>query len=108
MFTGIVQAVGEVVGRESRGGDVRLRVRTGKLDLRGIGQGDSIATSGVCLTAVELPGDGFAADVSVETLQRTTLGEAAIGQPLNLERSLTPASQLGGHIVSGHVDGVGH
>jgi riboflavin synthase len=107
MFTGIIQAVGEITAREPRGGDARVRIRTGKLDLDGIGLGDSIATGGVCLTVVDLPGNGFEADVSLETLQRTTLGAAAAGQAVNLERSLMPASQLGGHIVSGHVDGVG-
>jgi len=107
MFTGIIQAIGEVAALESSGGDLRLRVRTGKLDLSDVRPGDSICTSGVCLTAIELPGDGFWADVSVETLQHTTLGDLGIGSRVNLEKSLTPVSRLGGHIVSGHVDGVG-
>ncbi len=107
MFTGIVQAVGEVAGMQPSGGDLRLRVRTGKLDLADVALGDSICTSGVCLTVIELPGDGFWADVSVETLDHTTLGALTIGSPVNLEKSLTPVSRLGGHIVSGHVDGVG-
>jgi riboflavin synthase len=107
MFTGIIQAVGTIAGLESRGGDVRLRLRTGKLDLTDVRLGDSIAVNGVCLTAVELPGDGFAADVSRETLSLTTLGDLVPGSRVNLEKALTLASRLGGHLVSGHVDGVG-
>lgn len=107
MFTGIIQAVGEVAGLEPRGGDLRLRVRTGKLDLTDVALGDSIAVNGVCLTAVELPGDGFAADVSRETLSLTSLGQLRPGSPVNLEKALTLATRLGGHLVSGHVDGLG-
>ena len=107
MFTGIIQAVGELAELEPRGGDVRLRVRTGKLPLEDVALGASIATNGVCLTVVALPGDGFWADVSVETLDFTTLGGLRVGAPVNLEKALTPESRLGGHIVSGHVDGVG-
>ena len=107
MFTGIITAVGTIATIQPRGGDVRLRVATGKLDLSDVQLGDSIAVSGVCLTAVELPGDGFWADASRETLERTTLGEAAPGIKVNLEKALTPTTRLGGHLVSGHVDGVG-
>jgi riboflavin synthase len=107
MFTGIVQAVGSIAGTESRGGDVRLHIRTGKLELAGVALGDSIAVNGVCLTAVELTGDGFTADVSRETLSLTTLGELGPGSPVNLEKALTLATPLGGHLVSGHVDGIG-
>jgi len=107
MFTGIIQAVGEIAALEPRGGDVRLRVRTGKLDLADVRLGDSIAVNGVCLTAVELPGDGFWADVSGETLAHTTLGSFRTGRHVNLEKALTPTTRLGGHLVSGHVDGVG-
>lgn len=107
MFTGIVQAVGEVVALEARGGDSRLRVRTGKLPLDDVNPGDSISTNGVCLTVVDLPGDGYWADVSIETLTYTTLGDLAPGASVNLEKALTPMTRLGGHIVSGHVDGVG-
>ncbi|EED35019.1 riboflavin synthase, alpha subunit [Luminiphilus syltensis NOR5-1B] len=107
MFTGIIEAVGEIAAMEPRGGDLRLRIRTGKLDLSDVQLGDSICTSGTCLTVTELPGDGYWADVSVETLNFTTLGDKKPGNRVNLERSLTPASRLGGHIVSGHVDGVG-
>ncbi|MAT94512.1 MAG: riboflavin synthase [Halioglobus sp.] len=107
MFTGIIQAVGTIAERQARGGDVRLHVATGKLPLDDVALGDSICTNGVCLTVVDLPGDGFWADVSVETLDFTTLGALPPGASVNLEKALTPASRLGGHIVSGHVDGVG-
>ena len=107
MFTGIITAVGTIAALQPRGGDVRLRIATGKLDLSDVQLGDSIAVSGVCLTAVELPGDGFWADASRETLERTLLGEAAPGMKVNLEKALTPTTRLGGHLVSGHVDGIG-
>ena len=107
MFTGIIQAVGEVAALQPSGGDVRLRVKTGGLSLDDVALGDSICTNGVCLTVIELPGDGFWADVSVETLNFTTLGKLKPGSRINLEKAMTPASRLGGHIVSGHVDGVG-
>ncbi len=107
MFTGIIEAVGRVLAREDRRGDARLRVASGGLDLGDVRVGDSIAVNGVCLTAVELPGDGFWADVSAESLSRTTLGALRPGDPVNLEKALTPTSRLGGHLVAGHVDGVG-
>jgi riboflavin synthase len=107
MFTGIIQAVGEIRSLESRGGDVRLSLGTGKLDMTDVAHGDSIAVSGVCLTAVAIDGSGFAADVSRETLSLTTLGELKSGSRVNLEKALTLATPLGGHLVSGHVDGVG-
>ncbi|MBL3526990.1 MAG: riboflavin synthase [gamma proteobacterium endosymbiont of Lamellibrachia anaximandri] len=107
MFTGIIQSVGTLAGQESKGGDVRLYIHTGQLDLADVALGDSIATNGVCLTAVELPGDGFRADVSRETLSMTTLHNLKPGSPVNLEKALTLNSRLGGHLVSGHVDGVG-
>jgi riboflavin synthase len=107
MFTGIIQAVGTVVSMQPTGGDLRLRIETGQLSLDDVALGDSICTSGVCLTVIELPGDGYWADVSVETLDFTTLGALQPGSRVNLEKALTPASRLGGHIVSGHVDGVG-
>ncbi|MEH6589903.1 MAG: riboflavin synthase [Halioglobus sp.] len=107
MFTGIIQAVGEVVTLQPSGGDVRLRIRSGDLSLDDVALGDSICTSGVCLTVIELPGDGYWADVSVESLNFTTLGSLKPGSRVNLEKALTPESRLGGHIVSGHVDGVG-
>ena len=107
MFTGIIQAVGAIQAIEPKGGDVRMRINTGKLDLSDVAIGDSIATNGVCLTAIELPGDGYVADVSAETLSKTTLGRLKVGTPVNLEKALTPTARLGGHIVSGHVDAVG-
>jgi len=107
MFTGIIEAVGEVAALQQRSGDLRLRVASGKLDLSDVRLGDSIATNGVCLTVVELPGDGYWADVSAETLARTTLQHLRPGSRLNLEKALTPTTRLGGHLVSGHVDGVG-
>ena len=107
MFTGIIESVGTVVSIETHGGDVRLYVRSTEMDWSDVALGDSIATSGVCLTAVHLPGDGFMADVSIETLNLTTVGHWKTGSRVNLEKALTPRSRLGGHIVSGHVDGVG-
>ena len=106
MFTGIIQAVGRIVRLEPRGGDVRLVVDTAALDLSDAQMGDSIAVSGVCLTAVTLEPHGFSADVSNETLSLTTLGELKAGDPVNLEKALRLADRLGGHLVSGHVDGV--
>lgn len=107
MFTGIVEAVGTLIAMEPKGQDVSVRVRSGKLDLSDVKLGDSIATNGVCLTVVALPGDGYVADVSGETIQRAGFAHYKIGQTLNLERALTPTTRLGGHLVSGHVDGVG-
>lgn len=107
MFTGIIQAVGKLVASENRHGDKRLRIHTAGLDLSDVILGDSIATNGVCLTVVALPGDGFWADVSVETLDYTTLGALKNGSAVNLEKALRASDRLGGHIVSGHVDGVG-
>ncbi|MCD6060132.1 MAG: riboflavin synthase [Moraxellaceae bacterium] len=107
MFTGIIEAVGTIRAVEPKGGDVRLRIATGKLDLGDVKLGDSIATNGVCLTVVDLPGDGFVADVSTETLTRSTLEGLKAGTTVNLEKALQPQSRLGGHIVSGHVDGIG-
>lgn len=107
MFTGIVEAVGSIAGKETRGGDLRLAIDCGGLDLAGIRIGDSIAVNGACLTAVEIDGRGFAADVSLATLDTTSLGDLDIGSPVNLERALSLGDALGGHLVSGHVDGVG-
>ncbi|MEZ5493594.1 MAG: riboflavin synthase [Pseudomonadales bacterium] len=107
MFTGIIQAVGKLVASENHHGDKRLRIQTASLDLSDVILGDSIATNGVCLTVVELPGDGFWADVSIETLNHTTLGALKNGSRVNLEKALRANDRLGGHIVSGHVDGVG-
>lgn len=107
MFTGIVQDVGKVVSREARGGDERLLIAFDRLDSSGMDIGDSICVQGCCLTAVELDDRSFAADVSRETLSLTTLGELTPGSPVNLEPSLKAGDPLGGHLVSGHVDGVG-
>lgn len=107
MFTGIVQDVGRVVSREARGGDVRLLIAFSQLDPSGIRVGDSICVQGCCLTAVELRDRTFAADVSRETLSLTILGDLASGSPVNLEPSLKAGDPLGGHLVSGHVDGIG-
>ncbi len=107
MFTGIIQAVGRIAAIEKHGGDARLRIDTGTLDMSDVQLGDSIAVSGVCLTALECGANAFSADVSSETLTRTTLGSLRTGSRVNLEKALTPASRLGGHLVSGHVDGVG-
>jgi riboflavin synthase len=107
MFTGIIEAIGEVVALQPKNGDLRLRIKSHGLDLGDVRLGDSIATNGVCLTVVELPGDGYWADVSRETLDNTSLPLWKLGQRVNLEKALTPHTRLGGHIVSGHVDGVG-
>ncbi len=107
MFTGIIQAVGQVSRVEVRGGDMRLHLKTGALDLSEVKLGDSIATNGVCLTVVSLLGDGFVADVSNETLAYSTLSSLPVGASVNLETALTLNTPLGGHLVSGHVDGVG-
>jgi riboflavin synthase len=107
MFTGIIQAIGTIAALEPKGEDVRVRVQTDKLDLADVQLGDSIAVNGVCLTAVDLPGDGFWADVSGETLSRTTFAGLQKGSQANLEKALTPTTRLGGHLVSGHVDGIG-
>ena len=107
MFTGIIQAVGSIRAIEDRGGDKRLQVSTGTFDLDDVSLGDSIAVSGCCLTVVELDDDAFAADVSNETLSLTTLGDLPPGSLVNLEKSLRLADRLGGHLVSGHVDGIG-
>jgi riboflavin synthase len=107
MFTGIIQAVGEIRKLTPRGGDAQLVIATGNLDMGDVALGDSIAVNGVCLTAVACDANSFTADVSGETLSRTTLGDLATGSRVNLEKALTPTTRLGGHLVSGHVDGVG-
>jgi riboflavin synthase len=107
VFTGIVQDMGRIVALEPRAGDVRLRVAVERLPLDAVRSGDSIAVSGVCLTVVEHDAGGFAADVSNETLSLTTLGDLAPGSSVNLEPALRAGDPLGGHLVSGHVDGVG-
>lgn len=107
MFTGIIQSIGQIRTAEKRGLDIRFVVATGKLPIELIDVGDSISVNGVCLTAVELTVDSFAADVSNETLSCTTLKSYQEGMSVNLELALTPSTRMGGHIVSGHVDDVG-
>lgn len=108
MFTGIIQAIGHVSRVEPRGGDLRLFIETQQMDLDDVAIGDSIAVSGVCLTVVERDGAMFAADASNETLSLTTLGALRAGGAVNLEKALRLSDRLGGHLVSGHVDGVAH
>lgn len=107
MFTGLIQAVGQVAERQPSGGDLRLRIAVGALPMADVQLGESIAVSGVCLTVVEFDADAFVADISNETLSLTTLAELAVGAPVNLERALLPTTRLGGHLVAGHVDGLG-
>ena len=107
MFTGIVQAVGRIASRENRGSDARIAIDAGALDLADVALGDSIAVAGVCLTVVAIDGSRWIADVSAETLRLTTLGSLAVGDAVNLEKALRLADRLGGHLVSGHVDGLG-
>lgn len=107
MFTGIVAATGRVATMTAAGGDARIGIISDSLDMTDVALGDSIAVNGVCLTAVALSGNGFSADVSRETLSLTTLGALATGATVNLEKALRLADRLGGHLVSGHVDGVG-
>jgi riboflavin synthase len=107
MFTGIINAIGTIVHAQTRSGDVRMVVDVGQLDLADVAIGDSICVAGVCLTAIAIEGGKFSADVSVETLSCTTLGTLQTGDRVNLEKSLRLTDRLGGHLVSGHVDGVG-
>ncbi|WP_342316986.1 riboflavin synthase [Lysobacter sp. FW306-1B-D06B] len=107
MFTGIIEGVGRLAATEHRGGDVRLSVEVGTLPFDAVQLGESIAVNGVCLTVIEFDARGFAADASNETLALTTLGALAVGDAVNLERAMRPTDRLGGHLVSGHVDGVG-
>lgn len=107
MFTGIIQDIGTISAWQSHGADCRARIAVNTLPLGRLGIGDSIAVNGVCLTAIELDEKQFSVDISGETLSCTTLGGLRIGSPVNLETALTAGSALGGHMVSGHVDGVG-
>ena len=106
MFTGIIQAIGRIQSMEQKGGDVRLTLNTADLVLKDSDLGDSIAVNGVCLTAIGWTEHGFVADVSRETLEKTSLGFLRQGSPVNLEKALTLNTALGGHLVSGHVDGL--
>jgi riboflavin synthase len=107
MFTGIIEGVGAIASVEPRGGDMRLRIDTGTLPFNDVRLGESIAVNGVCLTVVAFDAYSFEADASNETLALTTLGRLAPGAAVNLERAMRPHDRLGGHLVSGHVDGVG-
>ena len=107
MFTGIIETVGDIRDITARGGDLRVVVGSGKLDMKAVALGDSIAVNGVCLTAVAFGTDSFTADVSAETVACTTVGNFVVGTPVNLEMAMLPTTRLGGHLVSGHVDGVG-
>jgi len=107
MFTGIIQAVGKIGQLEAFHNDARIYIHTANLGLKTVELGDSIAVNGVCLTVIELATDGFYADISNESLQKTTLGTLRVGSAVNLEKALTLQTPLGGHLVSGHVDGVG-
>ena len=107
MFTGIVSTMGTLKEKTTTGGDGRLRIECGDMNMQGSREGDSITVSGVCLTMIEPDESGFVADVSKETLELTTIGELKAGQPVNLELALALEDRLGGHMVSGHVDGMG-
>lgn len=107
MFTGIILDIGVIAELDPAGSDMRMQIKTDRLPLQKLSSGDSVAVNGVCLTVVSLPGDGFCADVSAETLRCTTLGSLRVGSRVNLETALTSATALGGHLVSGHVDGIG-
>ena len=107
MFTGIIEGVGRLAARESIGGDVRFTFAVGSLPFEDVRLGESIAVNGTCLTVIESDATSFKADASTETLAVTTLGRLPLGAALNLERAMRPTDRLGGHIVSGHVDGLG-
>lgn len=107
MFTGIITAVGEIKQLTPRDGDLLLTINTCDWDLTDVALGDSIAVSGVCLTVIKKLDKGFQADVSAETLTKTILGQARVGSAVNLEKALRLTDRLGGHLVSGHVDGIG-
>ncbi len=107
MFTGIIESIGNIEKIDQLSGDVKLTIQVGQLDMSDVALGDSIACNGVCLTAIKFNAHSYTADVSGETLRLTTLGDLAVGSPVNLEKALTPSTRLGGHLVSGHVDGIG-
>ncbi|MBF7690038.1 riboflavin synthase [Acinetobacter pollinis] len=106
MFTGIIESVGQVKSLQNVGGDIRLTVGT-DIDMSDVHLGDSIATNGICLTVTAWGDHWYSADVSRESLDRTTLGRWKVGQPLNIEKAMLPTTRFGGHIVSGHVDAIG-
>jgi riboflavin synthase len=107
MFTGIVEAVGTLAALTAKGDDMSIRVNAGALDMRDVKLGDSIATNGVCLTVVAMTSTSYTADLSMETLSKTGFANYRVGDKVNLEKAMLPTTRFGGHIVSGHVDGVG-
>ncbi|MBS0216664.1 MAG: riboflavin synthase [Proteobacteria bacterium] len=107
MFTGLIQGVGHLRGSEQQDGGLRMQIDAGTLPFDGVELGESIAVNGVCLTVVEFDAASFAVDVSSETLRLTTLGDLRRNAVLNLERAMRPSDRFGGHVVSGHVDGMG-
>jgi len=106
MFTGLVEAQGVLSAKNNRNGDMRIKVTSRSLDFGDVALGDSIATNGVCLTVTKLEADAYWADVSNETLKLSSFAELPIGAPLNLEKAMLPTTRFGGHMVSGHIDGV--
>ncbi|KAF7769610.1 riboflavin synthase [Pseudoalteromonas undina] len=106
MFTGIVEATGKIALLQKKQGDLAIRIQSKNLDMSDVKLGDSIATNGVCLTVVDKHIDGFSADLSNETISLTGFAHYALGQTVNLEKAMQPVSRLGGHLVSGHVDGI--
>lgn len=106
MFTGIIEELGKIEALETRGSGAKIKIAA-KIVTENTNEGDSIAVNGVCLTALEIKSNSFAADVSSETLRRSTLGGLRVGSAVNLERAVTPSTRLGGHIVQGHVDATG-
>ncbi|MBE3704103.1 riboflavin synthase [Vibrio parahaemolyticus] len=107
MFTGIVEAVGKLTAITPKGEDITVTVEVGKLDMSDVKLGDSIATNGVCLTVIDFGSNYYCADLSLETLKKTGFANYQVGEKVNLEKAMLPATRFGGHIVSGHVDGVG-
>lgn len=107
MFTGIVEAVGMLTAITPKGEDITISVNAGKLDMSDVKLGDSIATNGVCLTVVAFDSHSYSADLSLETLKKSGFADYKVGDKVNLEKAMLPTTRFGGHIVSGHVDGVG-
>ncbi|EKY9967723.1 riboflavin synthase, partial [Vibrio parahaemolyticus] len=107
MFTGIVEAVGKLTAITPKGEDITVTVEVGKLDMSDVKLGDSIATNGVCLTVIDFGSNYYSADLSLETLKKTGFANYQVGEKVNLEKAMLPTTRFGGHIVSGHVDGVG-
>lgn len=107
MFTGIIEAVGTLTAITPRGEDISVTVESGKLDMSDVKLGDSIATNGVCLTVVALTANSYTADLSLETLNKTGFAQYSVGDKVNMEKAMLPTTRFGGHIVSGHVDGIG-